>query len=107
MADIQEQHQEAIASLDEKGTTTEYTKTEGAVHNNNDEETGPSNMVSRARQSLSDLFTIVTSPKYTSRKHSNANLVTVRGWLCPNFRRIPEQPHVSSTQHPPVNRQLS
>lgn len=62
MADIQEQHQgDAIASLDEKGMAIGYaTKTEGCDQHNNDEEIGPSNMVSRARQSLSDLFTIVT-----------------------------------------------
>lgn len=98
MADIQEQHQETVASLDEKGTTMDYTtRAESAVYNNRNEEAEPSNMVSRARQSLSDLFTIVTPPIYPSRKHSSANVITVRGWLCPNFRRIPEQPHGSST----------
>lgn len=61
MADIQEQQQgDAIASLDEKGMATGYVKAEGGDQNNKDEEVGPSNMVSRARQSLSDLFTIVT-----------------------------------------------
>lgn len=75
MVDIQKQHQDAIASLNEKGTTTEYTtKTEGVMSNNNDEETGPSNLVSRARQRLSDLFTIVYH-LYTSRKYGSANIV--------------------------------
>ena len=63
MAETQEQHRgDAIASSDEKGIATGYaTKTEiRGDQNNNEEEAGPSNLVSRARQSLSDLFTIVT-----------------------------------------------
>jgi hypothetical protein len=59
MADIQEQQQDAIESSDEKGMSRT-----GIVDDqiNNDEETGPSNMVTKARQSLSDLFTIVYFP---------------------------------------------
>jgi hypothetical protein len=94
MADIQDlqQHPEdAIASSDEKGMSTEHAmKTVGSDQHNNDKETGPSNMVTRARQSLSDLFTIVTPPKSTSTNENNANDDQVRGWLCPNLRWIPE-----------------
>lgn len=66
MADIQEkqQQQDAIAALDEKGMSTEYASKTEIVgdQDNNDEESGPSNLVTRARQSLSDLFTIVYPP---------------------------------------------
>ena len=60
MADIQEQtHQDALASSTEK-PVLENTEVADDQPRNNDEETGPSNLVSRARQSLSDLFTIVS-----------------------------------------------
>lgn len=77
MADIREENQDAIASFDEKGLATGYaTKPEGGDQgNNNDKEAGPSNMVSRARQSLSDLFTIVAHPKYITRYDISANVV--------------------------------
>lgn len=75
MADIQEQQrqEDAIASSDEKGTARECAAKTGMGRNDSDEEAGPSNMVTRARQRLSDLFTIVTLP-YTSENEDNANL---------------------------------